>query len=237
MAIVPFMSKQMLTGMGRNTSIFALALVLVPMLLPTVPATMPHAADCVLLAIKEVVIGILIGFLGSFFFYTVQSMGFVIDMQRGASMGSVFDPLLGEQTSLVGSLLSQLAMTIFFVGGAFYSFMTIIYESYKLWPVFASFPVLPKSFSLFFLQAFDEMFVLIMAFVGPMIFVMFLAELGMGLITRFAPQLNVFFLAMPIKSGIAMFFLMLYCSMLAKFFNEQFIYNNNMLQFFMVFFK
>ncbi len=45
---------------------------------------------------------------------------------------------------------------------------------------------------------------------GPMIIVMFLSEIGLAMISRFAPQLQVFFLAMPIKSAVGVFMLILY---------------------------
>ena len=45
---------------------------------------------------------------------------------------------------------------------------------------------------------------------APLIITMFLAEFAMALVSRFAPQLNVFFLAMPIKSAIAVLMLIFY---------------------------
>jgi type III secretion protein T len=50
---------------------------------------------------------------------------------------------------------------------------------------------------------------------------MFLAELGLALISRFAPQLQVFFLAMPVKSGIAMFLLIIYIGYLLEYVKDE----------------
>ena len=47
-------------------------------------------------------------------------------------------------------------------------------------------------------------------FSAPIIFAMFLAEFGLGLVSRFVPQLQVFFMAMPIKSALAMFMFSIY---------------------------
>lgn len=49
---------------------------------------------------------------------------------------------------------------------------------------------------------------------APVMFAMFLAEIGLALVSRFVPQLQVFFLAMPIKSGLAMFILAIYTVLL-----------------------
>ena len=49
---------------------------------------------------------------------------------------------------------------------------------------------------------------------------MFMVEFGLGLVGRFAPQLNVFFLAMPIKSGVAIFMLILLIGLIFEYFDE-----------------
>ena len=72
-----------------------------------------------------------------------------------------------------------------------------------------------------------QLFEKILLLGGPVFFLLFLAEFGLGLITRFAPQLNVFFLAMPVKSELAMFFFILYLSYLARYFC--FTFNDHML--------
>ena len=55
---------------------------------------------------------------------------------------------------------------------------------------------------------------------APAIIAMFLAELGLALISRFAPQLQVFFLAMPIKSALALFVLVMYMGTLLDYSGE-----------------
>ena len=52
---------------------------------------------------------------------------------------------------------------------------------------------------------------------APVLVAMFLSEVGLALVSRFAPQLQVFFLAMPIKSGVAVFVLMVYISTIFDF--------------------
>jgi type III secretion protein T len=49
---------------------------------------------------------------------------------------------------------------------------------------------------------------------APMLIICFLVDFGMGMMNRFAPQLNVFFLSMPIKSGLSMVLLIIYWSVL-----------------------
>ena len=55
---------------------------------------------------------------------------------------------------------------------------------------------------------------LAMMLAAPVLIAMLMSELGLALVSRFAPQLQVFFLAMPIKSALALFVLVIYSSTL-----------------------
>jgi type III secretion protein T len=61
---------------------------------------------------------------------------------------------------------------------------------------------------------------LAVVFAGPLIIAMFLAEFGLALVSRFAPQLNVFVLAMPVKSGVGLFVLALYIPFLFSYLRD-----------------
>ena len=68
-----------------------------------------------------------------------------------------------------------------------------------------------------FLEQFNRIVEITLLLSSPVIVVMFLAEMGLALVSRFVPQLQVFFLAMPIKSAIAMLVLMLYMGTLFEY--------------------
>src|SRR5689334_301589 len=106
-AVVPFLSGEILPGQVKNSVMFALALFVYPMVIGHVPATFNDPVFALGIIGKEVVIGMLIGYGASGVFWVAQSIGFVIDNQRGASMASVFDPMSGAETSPLGQLLQQ----------------------------------------------------------------------------------------------------------------------------------
>lgn len=66
----------------------------------------------------------------------------------------------------------------------------------------------------FFYSQFSQLLSLCVLLAAPLLIAMFLAEFGLALISRFAPSLNVFILAMPIKSIIASFLLVIYLNVL-----------------------
>ncbi|WP_295540843.1 type III secretion system export apparatus subunit SctT [uncultured Thiohalocapsa sp.] len=217
--MLPFMSQQMLPGQVRNTLIVVLALPLLPSMREHVP-TEPVFLHLLGLVAKELLLGVAIGFSVAILFWAIEGLGFFIDNQRGTTMASSVSPMTGEQTSPLGLFLSQTLSVFFLVGGGLLALLLLVYESYDFWPVTAFTPQVSSSTALYFLGLLDELMVATVFYAAPVVIAMFLAELALGLISRFTPQLNVFFLAMPIKSGIAFFVLILYLGVLLQVFAE-----------------
>ena len=122
----------------------------------------------------------------------------------------MFSPLNGSQVSTFGIFFSQIASTLFFVGGAVFVFIGALYTSYSIWPVFPEAVALSEETPLVILGSFDDMMRTTAIISAPVIMVMFLATLGLGFVNRTAPQLNVFFLSMPVKSALGIAFLIIY---------------------------
>lgn len=222
-SILPFLNREVMPGLVRNSAALVFVLILYPMGAPLTAGNLPAYPLLVALIAKEVFLGCLMGFLAGVLFWAAEGMGIFIDNQRGAGMGGFFDPISGSQTSSLGTLLLQLITVLFFSGGGFLLLLGVIFESYRVWPVFSFFPHLTPGFSDFFLAQADRIMRLTVLLGGPIVIVMFISEIGLGLINRFAPQLNVFFISMPIKSGIAVFLLVLYVRFIEVYFEEEFL--------------
>jgi type III secretion protein T len=192
----------------------SLVLVLQPMVHGALPAEPLSGWRMLGLVLKEGLIGLLIGFTFVVVFHAVQAAGFFIDNQRGSTMASSIDPLLGGQTSPVGMLLTQAFVVYFFVTGGFLTMLGVLYASYEVMPVLSFVPRLPPEGALFIMQQLDRLIRIAFVLAAPVFAAMFLAEMGVALVSRFAPQLNVFFIAMPIKSGVAFLVLILYARIL-----------------------
>jgi type III secretion protein T len=66
---------------------------------------------------------------------------------------------------------------------------------------------------------------------APILIVLFLTEFGLGLVNRFAPQLNVFFLAIPVKSWLSVMLSLMYSSLLNYFFKRYFTSESKLAEF------
>ena len=148
---------------------------------------------------KETMIGMIIGFCVAIPFWAMEACGFFIDNQRGASMASTMNPMSGSETSPMGLLFAQTFNTLFIISGLFLLLLDHIFNSYALWPVFSFWPSVDGSATLFILKQFDLLITIAMWLAAPVAISMFITEFGVALISRSAPQLNVFVLAMRLR--------------------------------------
>jgi type III secretion protein T len=215
-AMLPFLSTQIIPGMLRNGVVLSLCLPLVPLVAPEVQVGQLSGWSLLAVIVKETVVGLLVGYPFALVFWAAESIGSYIDNQRGAAMASSIDPLTGSDSTPLGTMLLQAFATYFVSSGALLVLIGLLYKSYVIWPVTTFFPALGAAGPTFYLQLFDSLMRMVVALSGPVIAAMFLAEFGLALVSRFAPQLNVFFLAMPVKSGLAVLIMIFYVPLLFR---------------------
>jgi type III secretion protein T len=216
-AMLPLFNRQLMPGMMRYGICATLGLVLVPMLAPRYAQIDLGTLDLLLLVAKEVFIGLVLGWLIAVPFWIFEAVGFIVDNQRGASLGATINPATGNDSSPLGILFNQAFMVFFLVSGGFSLMLTILYDSFRLWDLWDWTPALHRESIPLMLDQLSGFARMVLLFAAPAIVAMFLAELGLALVSRFAPQLQVFFLAMPIKSGLALLVLVLYMSTLFEY--------------------
>ncbi|MEO1018047.1 MAG: type III secretion system export apparatus subunit SctT [Pseudomonadota bacterium] len=220
MTLIPFLGRTSLPGLVRNGVVISLAMILLPAMVTDLPEETMTVLRIIGIIVKEVLVGLVMGFAFSIIFHTVEAVGFYIDNQRGSAMAGSIDPLLGGQTSPIGLLLTQAFVTFFLVSGGFLAMMSVIYASYQIIPVISFVPVLPEQGADFVLAQVDRLSYLTFVLAMPVFAAMFIAEIGVALISRFAPQMNVFVLAMPIKSAMAFLALVLYVRILFDYLSD-----------------
>lgn len=213
-SVLPMFNRQALPAMLRFGVAASFAMFLFPALIEPARAIDRSAWEVILICFKEALLGFVIGFIIAIPLWVFEAIGAFIDNQRGASIAQTLNPLTGHDSSPLGDLYSQCALILLFITGGFLLLVTAIQDSYRIWPVFALWPDLDAATPLFLLSQLDRMMRMAILLSAPVMFAMFLAEIGLALVSRFVPQLQVFFLAMPIKSGLAMFILAIYSALL-----------------------
>ena len=216
--LLPIFARALIPGLLRTSIAAALVLPVAMHLVPTVEPALRTGelggGRFLVLLVKEGVVGLLIGYLMAIPFWAMEAVGFLVDNQRGASIAATINPLTGHDTSPLGILFNQAFIVFFFAVGGFSLLLDIVYGSYALFPVFAALPPFDAGAPTAALQMLDSMVRMAVLMAAPVMIAMFLAEVGLAFISRFAPQLQVFFLAMPIKSALAMMMLAVYAATL-----------------------
>jgi type III secretion protein T len=208
--IVPFLGGQVLSGAVRNAVVIALAIPVVPAVHASLGRTTLTPLVLLGLGAKEAFLGIVIGFLSSVAFWGTVGVGYLMDNQRGATLASVYDPLLQEQTSPTGRFLHILLVVLFLASGGLHLFLNVLYESYRIWPAGTFLPRLDTRFPLFLLGQTDRILRITVVLAAPVVIAAFLSDLSLGLMNRFAPQMNAYSLSMPVKSLVGAIVLVVY---------------------------
>ncbi len=212
----PFFKAELIGGMQARGAIVLLMGIFV---YPLVSAQVQPGITfdyLLVLVIKELFLGLLLGIVPLAIFWGFQAVGNLIDNQRGATAASSLDPLVGDQSSPFGTLMLHSCIFIFFMVGGFYLYMSLIFQSYAVWSASEFFPQFSLELVDFLVRNLLYTLELCVLLAAPLVITLFLTELCMGLIGRFAPQLDVFFLSMPIKCLVAVFILLIYWQILIR---------------------
>lgn len=201
--MVPFMGGRLLPApMKMGLSVF-LTIFLVPYLIPMNIKDLVIGFPLVPLSIKELAVGFMIGLFGMIPFNVATSAGAIIDHQRGSSSLMVTDPTMTTQTSPIGTLLNQLLIVSFFMIGGIHLFFETLLVSFQRIPLEGF--ISPASFNMniFWETAIGLMatlFALAVRFAAPSLIAMLMADIFLGIANRLAPQVQIAFLGMPLKS-------------------------------------
>ncbi|CND83439.1 putative type III secretion apparatus protein [Yersinia nurmii] len=202
--LLPFLNNNTLTGMIRMPVAMIVGVTLWPYPLQELPNfdTLFYFG----LVAKEVIIGLLMACFFCWPLWVLHAVGSMIDNQRGATLSSSIDPLSGVDTSELANLFNLFAAVIILESGGLLLISQVFQASYQLWdPLSFTLPSLYPALTFLSIMM-AKAFVLS----SPVLVGFLLAEAMLGLLSRFAPQMNAFSLALTIKSSIAFFILILY---------------------------
>lgn len=147
--------------------------------------------------IKELSVGLIIGFISYLFFISLFIAGQIIDTQIGFGMVNVFDPAHNTQVPITGNLYYILALLVFFTVNGHHWFLEAIIESYSILPVGSI--VFNEKILYQVIDIFSEIFNIGFKISSPILATVFLINVLLGLLAKTVPQMNVFVVGMPLK--------------------------------------
>jgi len=153
----------------------------------------------------QTVIGLMMGFVVSLIITAVQLAGSLLDLEVGFSLAQTFNPTLGEMSSPITQFLSFYALLLFILAHGHYVLIEALAKSFHAAPVTAL--NLGGDHALrFFTDITYNVFLNGLKIAAPASAILVLMDLSLALISRAMPQMNVFFVGMPVKAlvGIAL---------------------------------
>ncbi len=145
----------------------------------------------------ELLVGALLGFLVFIAFAAVQSAGGLIDLFGGFSLAQSFDPQSMVNGAQFARLFQMVAVALLFASGGYLLVVGGLLRSYEAIPLgTASIGVIDPAL---LIHGASQLLLAAVQIAGPLLVVLVLADIGLGLLTRVAPQLNALVLGFPLK--------------------------------------
>lgn len=198
LAVVPPFSGRAVPTMAKVVLGLGLAFAAVPggQQIPS------DAVSLIINVVTQVLIGVAMGFVTHLLFAAIAAAGAMIDVFGGFSLASGFDPLSMNSTTVFGKFHQMLATVLLFVSGGYLIVIGGLLQTFDFLPLGTS----PEwsSFQDVLLTAFKLFFTTAVQIALPMIAVLFIADIGLALLTKVAPQLNAINVMFPIKIGLTL---------------------------------
>ena len=146
---------------------------------------------------KEILVGIIIGYVAALITASVQLAGHLVDMQIGFGLVNIVDPVSGRQITVIGQLQYIVAVLLFLGTNSHHVLLTAVAESYRLVPV-AEF-ALSDACRAGIMALFRDMFSLAFRIAAPVTCALLLTDVVMAVLARAVPQMNIFIVGFPLK--------------------------------------
>jgi flagellar biosynthetic protein FliR len=156
-----------------------------------------HDPGLFILLGKEILTGLILGFLVYLFLSAFLMAGQFMDHQAGLMMAGTFDPLFGGQVTILGQFFYFLAVVFYLSINGHHLLFLSLRESFTVIPLtgpFVSSPVIWQ-----YLQTYSAVFLLAFQIAAPVIIVLWLLDIALGLLSKAVPQIHVFIVGLPLK--------------------------------------
>ena len=182
---------------ARLALALAVSAIMTPLLAPHLP-TMPESALAMaMLLIGEALMGLFIGSLSRIMISALHTASMVIAFQTGLGAATMFDPNQGDQGAIIGRFLVVTLLALVFTTELHHVLLTALAGSYQtLIP--GTLPFV-GDFSLVAIRFCSEAFVVAVQIAAPVVLLGLLFYLGLGVLARLMPAVQIFFIALPLQ--------------------------------------
>jgi flagellar biosynthetic protein FliR len=215
----PIFSSRSFPVFAKSALAIWLAIVLW-FVIPINPIFPAGILDFLLSLIFEIAVGFTLGFICNLLFIAVQSAGELMDMQMGLSVASALDPVFGAVISVIGRLTFYLALVIFITADGHHMILSALHQSFSLLPAGKIANFASPAFGLQMISFGSMLWMTAIKLAAPIILLVFVADFSFGIVSRVAPQVNVFMLGFQVKPLLGLAGLLLILPFIVKYINN-----------------
>lgn len=202
-----------LTSLGNIPApikiLFALVVTICVAPLLGLSSTSPVGVDAqgsllILLALREVLIGLILGFVSRFLIFAVSICGQIIALSMGLSNAQMFNPQTGSQNTAIEAFQGTLALVIFLTVNGHHLFLRTFIQSYDHYPLGQDFDLKVSSFWDFVVHS-GYLIEVGLKLSFPILAAIFIVNIAMSVVGRAVPQINLLITSLPIQILVGLF--------------------------------
>ena len=213
MMLIPALGEATIPARMRLGFALAMTAVLYPFVSAQIPAFPTELVGIVAIVVHEIIVGLILGGIARLAVSGTQTAGSVIAQASGLALAQAADPTNGgTQGVLIGSFLSMLGIALIFATDLHHVALSAVHDSYMIMP--PSEPLMFGDTAQTVIDVVSGAFVVGVQMSAPFIVFGLVFNLGMGILSRLMPQLQVYFLAMPATVGVGLILMALLITMM-----------------------
>ncbi len=211
--LIPALGEATIPARMRLGFALAMAAVLYPFVSDQIPPFPSDLLGLVAILIHEIIVGLILGGIARLAVSGTQTAGAVIAQASGLALAQATDPTNGGmQGVLIGAFLSMLGITLIFATDLHHVALSAVHDSYLI--MSPSEPLMFGDTAQTVIDVVSGAFVVGVQMSAPFIVFGLVFNLGMGILSRLMPQLQVYFLAMPATVGVGLILMALLITMM-----------------------
>ncbi len=211
--LIPALGEATIPARMRLTFALAFSAVLYPLVSPEIPPLAENLFGVLAVMLHEIAIGLVFGAIARLSVTGTATAGAVIAQAAGISLAQAADPVNGGvQGALIGAFLGMLGVALIFATDLHHVALSAIHDSYMVFS--PSMPLMVGDAARTMVDVVAGAFVIGVQMSAPFIVFSLVFNLGMGILSRLMPQLQVFFIAMPATVGVGLILMALLLTMM-----------------------
>lgn len=171
---------------------------------------------------KEILIGLVVGFGARIIFEVFTLAGGFVSFQMGLAIMNILDPNNGSNAPVIGNFWLMVIVTFFVVSNSHHFLIEVLYYNFNSVPLTEA--QFDPAAGQYIVKAGSLVYELAVRFAAPMMILMLLADVAIAFAARVMPQLNIFFISLPMKIGVGIFMVLISLKIFQTMFG--FIYEN-----------